>query len=126
MDKVKICYKIHIFFNGFSYLLLFLACISIFIQTIQNLKYNYSNDKTILAEKLVYQQFSHDVYSNINNKILYQFEVVPYGQDCPEGKEVLKIPIKIDTFYDCENINNTVDDLDEEVCKDLSKRMLQK
>ena len=117
MDKVKICYKIHIFFNGLSYLFLFLACISIFIQTIDNLIYNYSNDKTILAEKLVYQQFSHDVYSNINNKILYQFETVPYGHDCPEGKEVLKIPIKIDTFYDCEDIKYNVEDLDEEVCK---------
>ena len=107
-----------IIFNGLSYLFLFLACIFILIQTIQNLIYHFSNDKTILAEKLVYQQFSHDVYSNINNKILSQFKVVPYGQDCPQGKEVLKIPIKIDTFYDCENIKYTVENLDEEVCKD--------
>ena len=50
----------------------------------------------------------------INNKIFYQFEVVPYGQDCLEGKEVLKIPINIYTFYYCENIKYIV----EEVCED--------
>ena len=115
MENVKLSHKIHIILNIISFCLLIIACIVIFSQTIKNMYYNYSTNKTILAEKLVYQQFSHDVYSNINNKIYYQLETVPYTEDCPEGKEILRIPIKIDSYYDCENIKNN--ELNEEICQ---------
>ena len=53
--------------------------------------------------------------------ILYQFEIVPYDKDCPYDKEVLRIPIKIDSFYDCENLENDkldeLDELDEDMCQ---------
>ena len=104
MYQVRPSHLAHIIMNITSFFLLIISCILIFTQSIKNLIYNYSNDKTILAEKLVYQQFSHDVYSNIKNKIIYGFEPVPYDNDCPEGKEVLKIPIKLDSYYDCEDI----------------------
>ena len=115
MENVKLSHKIHLILNIISFCLLIIACIVIFSQTIKNMYYNYSTNKTILAEKLVYQQFSHDVYSNINNKIYYQLETVPYTEDCPEGKEILRIPIKIDSYYDCENIKNN--ELNEEICQ---------
>lgn len=104
MYQVRPSHLAHIIMNITSFFLLIISCILIFTQSIKNLIYNYSNDKTILAEKLVYQQFSHDVYSNIKNKIIYGFEAVSYDSDCPEGKEVLKVPIKLDSYYDCENI----------------------
>ena len=104
MVQMKLTHLAHIIMNIISIFLLIISCVLIFTQSIKNLIYNYSNDKTILAEKLVYQQFSHDVYSNIKNKIIYGFEPVPYDNDCPEGKEVLKIPIKLDSYYDCEDI----------------------
>ena len=115
MENVKLSHKIHLILNIISFCLLIIACIVIFSQTIKNIYYNYSTNKTILAEKLVYQQFSHDVYSNINNKIYYQLETVPYTEDCPEGKEILRIPIKIDSYYDCENIKNN--ELNEDICQ---------
>ena len=115
MENVKLSHKIHLILNIISFCLLIIACIVIFSQTIKNMYYNYSTNKTILAEKLVYQQFSHDVYSNINNKIYYQLETVPYTEDCPEGKEILRIPIKIDSYYDCEKIKNN--ELNEEICQ---------
>ena len=118
MNNVKTSHLIHILINIISFVLLIISCIFIIIQAINNYKYNNYNNKIILAEKLVYQQFSHDVYSNIKNKILYQFEIVPYDKDCPYDKEVLKIPIKIDSFYDCENSeNDELDELDEDMCQ---------
>ena len=115
MQNVKLKCVVYIILNILSYILLTVACILIFIQTIINMKYNYSNNKTILAEKLVYQEFSHDVYSNINNKILYDLEVVSYDNECPDDKEVLKFPIKLESFFDCENINDDI--LDEDICQ---------
>ena len=112
MEKIQI---IPLILTIFCCIFLIIACICIFIQSIINIKYN-SNNKTILAEKLVYEQFSFDVFSNINNKILYQFETVSIDEDCPEDKEIIKIPIKIDSFYDCEGVFN--DEIDKEVCQD--------
>jgi hypothetical protein len=54
----------HMTINIIISFLLIVACILIFVQTIINIKYNYSKNKTIFAEKLVYEQISHDVYSN--------------------------------------------------------------
>ena len=115
MEKVKPSDLIHFILNIISFCFLITACFLIFFQTIKNMYYNYSDNKTILAEKLVYQQFSHNVYSNINNKIYYQLETIPYSEDCPEGKEILQIPIKLDSYYDCENIKNN--ELNEDICQ---------
>ena len=118
MVNLKLSHLIHIILNIISFCLLILACILIFSQTIKNLYYNYSKNKTILAEKLIYRQFSHDVYSNINNKIYYQLEAIPYSEECPEGKEILQFPIKIDSYYDCENIKkNESNELNEDICQ---------
>lgn len=95
--------------------LLIISCILIFAQTIINIKYNHSKNKSILSEKLVYEQFSHDVYSNINSKIYYDFEVYPFSDDCPEDKEPIIFSIKLDSYYDCTGIN--LDNIDDN-CKD--------
>lgn len=118
MEKIKLSHLIHILLNIISFCLLIISCILIFSQAIKNIYYNYSKNKTILAEKLVYQQFSHDVYSNINNKIYYQFETISYTEECPPGKEIVQIPIKIDSYYDCENIKkNLLNELNEDICQ---------
>ena len=120
MESVRSSHLAHLIINIISFCLILFACVLIFIQTIINIKYNYSNNKNIIAEKLVYQQFSHDIYSNINNKILYQFEMIPYYNDCPEGKEVLNFPIKIDSYYDCENI--FTNELNKDICQNKISR----
>jgi len=110
---------IHFTFNYTSLSLLILACIFIFAQSIFNVKYN-SNNKTYLAERLVYQQFSQDVYSNIKSKIFYDFEIIEHNQDCSDNREILNIPIKIDSFYDCEKVK--VDDIDKDLCQNKISR----
>ena len=94
----------HLIINIILAILLIIASILILFQTIINIKYNYSKNKNILSEKLVYEQFSHDVYSNINSKILYDFEVYPFSKDCPEDKEPVSFSIKLDSYYDCEGV----------------------
>ena len=116
MSKTQKRHFWHFIINIILTSFLILSCILIFAQTIINIKYNYSNNKTILAEKLVYQQFSHDIYSNINSKILYDFELYPISEDCPGDKEVIIFPIKLDSFYDCEGID--VETIEEEICQD--------
>ena len=101
----------HMIINIILSSFLILSCILIFAQTI----INYSKNKTILAEKLVYEQFSHDVYSNINSKILYDFELKPFSDDCSENKEPIIFPIKLDSFYDCEGVD--IDTIDENTCQ---------
>ena len=116
MRKAQKTHLWHFIINIILTSFLILSCILIFAQTIINIKYNYSNDKTILTEKLVYQQFSHDIYSNINSKILYDFEIYKFSEDCPEDKEVIIFPIKLDSYYDCEGIN--FENLDDNICQD--------
>ena len=106
----------HIIINIILTVLLILSSILIFAQTIINIKYNYSKSKTILSEKLVYEQFSHDVYSNINSKILYDFEIYPFSKECPDDKEQIIFPIKLDSYYDCEG--EDIDSLDKDICQD--------
>lgn len=106
-------------FNYFSLSLLILACIFIFIQSIINVIYN-SNNKTSIAERLVYQQFSHEVYSNIKSKILYDFEIINYYDNCSDEREILNIPIKIESYYDCEKVKD--DELDNDFCQNKITR----
>jgi hypothetical protein len=115
MAKAQKNHLSHVIINIILTAFLILSCILIFAQTIINIKYNYSKNKTILAEKLVYEQFSHDIYSNINSKILYDFEVYPFSDECPENKETIIFPIKLDSYYDCEGVK--IDTIDENICQ---------
>ena len=115
MPKAQKNHLSHLVINIILTTFLILSCILIFAQTIINIKYNYSKNKTILAEKLVYEQFSHDIYSNINSKILYDFEIYPFSEECPEDKETIIFPIKLDSYYDCEGVD--IDTIDENVCQ---------
>ena len=115
MPKAQKNHLSHLVINIILTAFLILSCILIFAQTIINIKYNYSKNKTILAEKLVYEQFSHDIYSNINSKILYDFEIYPFSEECPEDKETIIFPIKLDSYYDCEGVD--IDTIDENICQ---------
>jgi hypothetical protein len=102
MIDIKNNHLIHLIINIISSVLFFISCILLFVQTVINIKYNYSSNKIILSEKLIYEQFSHDVYSNINSKILYDFEVYSFNEDCPDDKEPVFFNIKLDSYYDCD------------------------
>ena len=90
--------------NIISCFFLIIAMGFIMTQSIINFIYSINTNKHIIAERLVYEQFSHEVYSNINSKPIK--EIIPRTSSCEEGEEPMKIPIKIETFYDCENIDD--------------------
>jgi len=109
----------HLALNYISLILLIFSCIFILVQSIYNVIYN-SNNKTSIAERLVYQQFSDDVYSNIKSKIFYDFEIIDHDQPCSVNKEILNIPVKIESYYDCEKVK--VDDIDKDLCQNKISR----
>ena len=116
MSRTEKNHLAHLIINIILATLLIIASILIFVQAIINIKYNNSKNKKILTEKLVYEQFSHDVYSNINSKILYDFEVYPFSKDCPDDKEPVLFSIKLDSYYDCEGVDAS--NIDESICLD--------
>ena len=97
----------------FSFLLLNSSFILILIQNIQNISFYSENSKEIIAEKLIYEQFSHEIYSNINSKIYYDIKNIEIKEDCEEGYELIKFPIRIEYYYDCLGVNDDIIDKNE-------------
>jgi len=78
----------------------------IFTQSIINIIYSFEMNKKIIAERLVYEQFSHEVYSNINSHPFTKIEVLSNSDlSCSTG-ELMRVPIKFEEFYDCGNDEN--------------------
>jgi len=98
-----------------SFLLLNSGLILILIQNIKNIVFYSENNKEIIAEKLIYEQFSHEIYSNINSKIFIDIKNMTIKEDCDEGYELIKFPIRIDYLYDCEGVYD--DKLDKNECQ---------
>ena len=109
MGKIILIFLFHLI----SFLLLLISCILIIIQSIKNLIFYSEKRKDIIAEKIIYEQFSHEVYSNINSKIYYDIE--RKSKPCDEGSEIIKFPLKFEYFYDCEDIDD--DKIDKEECQ---------
>ena len=101
--------------NIISYFLLIIAYGFIMTQSIINIIYSRNKDKHIFVERLIYEQFSHEVYSNINSKLIEDIKTVPLDEECGENYEIMKVPIKIESFYDCEDVYN--DDINKDVCQ---------
>ena len=109
MDKIIIIFLLHLF----SFLLLIISFAFILTQNIINIIFYAEKRKDIIAEKYVYEQFSHEVYSNINSRIYYNIE--KKSQKCDDGSEIIKFPLKFEYLYDCENIKNN--NIDKEECQ---------
>ena len=89
-----------------SIILLIIALGFIITQSIINIIYSFKYNDTIIAERLVYEQFSHEVYSNINSYPITEINIIGKDSNCPEYFEEINIPIKIEEFYDCGNNDN--------------------
>ena len=105
---------IFLLFHIFSFLLLIIGFIFILIQNIKNIIFYLERRKNIIAEKFIYEQFSHEIYSNINNKIFYEIEKKLINDSC-ENEYLIKFPIRIEYFYDCEGVYN--DKIDKNECQ---------
>ena len=110
MDKIGIIFLCHLI----SFLLLLISFSLILTQNIINIIFYSEKSKDIIAEKYIYEQFSHEVYSNINSRIYYN--ITKKSQKCDEGSEIIKFPLKFDYFYDCKDIKNN--NIDKKECQD--------
>ena len=95
-----------------SYIILFVGCGFIIAQSYLNFLYSKYRTKEVIIERLVYEQFSHEIYSNINSKII---EDIKFADECENGYEIYQFPIKMESFYDCTNINEQ--HINKEVCQ---------
>ena len=114
MNAKEKTYKIT---NIISAFVLIIAYGFIIAQSIINMIYNMNEKNNIIAERLVYEQFAHEVYSNINSKLIKEIDEVDINKDCnyTDGFTLMNFPIKIQSFYDCEDVNN--DAIDKKVCQ---------
>ena len=111
MDCKKQTYKIS---NIISSFILIISYAFVMAQSIINIKYNENNDNDIIAERLVYEQFSHEVYTNINSKVIKNITFVDINEDCPENFRIMNIPIKMESFYDCPKIDKNNENIEKE------------
>jgi hypothetical protein len=88
-----------------SIILLIISLGFIIAQSIINIIYTFKLSKKIIVERLIYEQFSHEVYSNINSHPFTKItEVNNTDYSCSD--ELIRIPIKFEEFYDCGNDEN--------------------
>lgn len=99
--------------NIISSIILIIASAFIMTQSIINFIFSENNNKHIIAERLVYEQFSHEVYSNIESKIIT--DIVNDDGTTLQDYDVISIPIKLESFYDCEDVYK--DEIDEDICQ---------
>ena len=108
-ETKKTIYKI---LNISSFIILIIAYGFVMAQSIINIIYSANNKKEIIVERLVYEQFSHEVYSNINSKVIKSFS---YDTSCGGDSEIYSLPVKMEAFYDCTNVYN--DNIDKDICQ---------
>ena len=102
MDCQKKSYQV---IGIISIILLIISVGFIITQSIINLIYSFQLSNKIITERLIYEQFSHEVYSNINSHPFIQITEVS-NTDYSCSNELIRIPIKIEEFYDCGNNEN--------------------
>ena len=114
MNAKEKTYKIT---NIISAFVLIIAYGFIIAQSFINWIYNKNKKNNIIAEKLVYEQFAHEVYSNINSKLIKEIDKINIKEDCnyTDGFTLMNFPIKIQSFYDCEDVNNNA--IDKNICQ---------
>ena len=106
--------KTYIIISIISSIILIIAYAFIMCQSIINIIFSENNYNHIIVERFVYEQFSHEVYSNIESKMLTHIQnsndTTTYSD-----YDVISIPIKLESFYDCEDTN--YDEIDKDICQ---------
>lgn len=86
-------------------LLFLLSIIFIVIQSIKNSYFSYSSSRSILAERLLLEQFSEEVYSNHRRQIYYDLRYFPSKNDNnKEGRVGIDFEVKFQNYFDCEGV----------------------
>ena len=88
------------------------------IQGIINLEFYKNEDRKVIVERTLFEQFSEEVYKSINTP----FTSYSFDKSCNFDNQ-LKMSLNLDTFYDCKDIYSS--DLKEECRKRLTPEILK-
>ena len=84
-----------------SIILFFIAHIFLLVQGIVHYKFYKFNDRKIIVEKTLFEQFSYEVYSSINSPLSIDNEI---KDQCDNS--AISFNLNLDTFFDCRGIFN--------------------
>ena len=97
----------------FISIILLLASYTLFLtQSIMNIKFVNSKSKYAIGEKLLYMQFSKEIYSNINS---FPFSRIYTEEENEDSNNYLNVEVKLDPYFDCKGVKKG---LLNEICQD--------
>jgi hypothetical protein len=86
----------------FYLLLLISYLVFLIIQGYENKKYNDFNSVKIIKERLLYEQFSYEIYNSINSPLILDLKI---QDECEENYRPLNFLLKLSPYY---NYKSTV------------------
>ena len=86
-----------------STLCLLISYILFVVQAFKNIIFVKSNSEEIITERLLYEQFSDEIYSNIKS---YPFKQIKFIEEKVSNLDYLNVELKLDTFFDCQGEKN--------------------
>ena len=97
-----------------SALFLFISYLFEILQSFDNYKFKEYKTKEDIVERILYEQFSYDIYENVNTYLFTKIN----DPNIVNNKDLdndMKIDIKLDSYYDCQGIYD--DELNEKICQ---------
>jgi hypothetical protein len=77
-----------------------------------NIKFVHSQSKDVIGERLLYEQFSTEIYSNINS---FPFSRIYTEEENENSNNYLNVEVKLDPYFDCKGVKKG---LLNEICQD--------
>ena len=104
--------KITIIFEIISAIFILISYLFEVLQSRNNYNFKEYRSKEDIVERAFYEQFSYDIYKSINS---YLFTKINDPRIIKDDNIDMKIDIKLDSYYDCQGVND--DELNEEICQ---------
>ena len=99
-------------FEFISIILLLVSYTLFLIQSYMNIIFVHSQSKDVIGEKLLYEQFSKEIYSNIKS---FPFSRIYTQEDDENANIYLNVEVKLDPYFDCQGVKKG---LLNEICQD--------
>jgi hypothetical protein len=103
------------FFEFVSIIALLISYILFFVQACINKAFLNEKTRRIKAEKLLYEHFSEEVYSNIKRNPISNI-IKSEAFNSSNNNLFLYLEVKLDAYFDCRGIKNGL--LNEKICQD--------
>ena len=95
-----------------SIVLAIVSYILIIIQSSNNYMFKNYKTRSLIAERVLYEQFSYEVRSSIKS---FPYTNTDNPSDNYEYKEYMKVEAKLNSYYDCRDVYDP--ELNEEICQ---------